>query len=96
MTLGTTSVGVLGAGVRSILVITNDSTTASIACAFSKMGPVVNGQQTYTPIPAVVNGAGSYTLPPGGSGSFGPLFVPSDPMNCIASAANTPATIMAR
>jgi hypothetical protein len=88
--------GVLGPGARSILTITNDSTTASIACAFSKAGPIINGTQTYTTIPAVINGAGSYTVPPGLTGSFGPLFVPSDPMNCIASAPNTPVTIMAR
>lgn len=69
------------AGGRMFLSINNESTTATIACAFGAT--------------AAINTAGSYTISPGqgrtwtGSRDF-PL--KGDAINCIASAASTPAT----
>ena len=52
---------------------------ATIACAFGA--------------PAVLNGAGSITLPPLWHRSWEGSFVPTDAVNCISSVAATPATI---
>lgn len=66
------------------LSIDNESTTATIACAFG------NGS-------AAINTAGSYTVPAGATRvwDFGPRqnILPSGNLNCISSAATSPATI---
>ncbi|HTV90127.1 MAG TPA: hypothetical protein VME41_14025, partial [Stellaceae bacterium] len=70
---------------RRILWLHNPSTTASIWCEFGAT--------------AVVAGAGSIYLPPGGGsvlwGNAGTVnaIVPGDSLNCIASATGTPLTV---
>jgi hypothetical protein len=66
-----------------ILDFVNVSTTATIACAPSYTTPTING-------------AGSYTIPPGWHRSWEGSFVPTDQWACIASAANTPMTVGVR
>jgi hypothetical protein len=79
-TIGTTSAQVLAPGAASVFLdINNDSVTATIACNFGGA--------------AAITGAGSITIPPLSSRTWGGSFVPSDAVNCIASAAATPATI---
>lgn len=72
------------AGSRLFLSINNESTTATIACAFSAT--------------AAANTAGSYTIGPGNTRTWGPgtYEIPGAPggaVNCISSAATSPATI---
>lgn len=79
-TLGTTSAQILAPGQTNIFLdINNDSATATIACAFNN--------------PAVINGAGSITIPSLTHRSWENKFVPSDQINCISSAASTPITV---
>src|SRR4029079_19261931 len=71
-------------GSRLFLSINNESATATIACAFSAT--------------AAANTAGSYTIGPGATRTWGPgtYEVPGAPggaVNCISSAATSPATI---
>ena len=70
-------------GSRLFLSIDNESTTATIACAFSAT--------------AAINTAGSYTIAPGMTRVWGAgtpeIPVPGGPVNCISSAATSPATI---
>jgi len=70
-------------GSRLFLAINNESTTATIACAFSAT--------------AAANTAGSYTIGPGVTRTWGPgtaeVPVPGGAVNCISSAATSPATI---
>jgi len=79
--VGTASAQVLAAGARQLLAIDNESTSATIACAFGGA--------------AAINGAGSFTIPPGVTRTWTAYPVPADAVNCIASAASTPATIEA-
>ena len=81
VSLGNASTPILGGGNRGILAVDNESTTATIACAFG--------------ITAVLNSAGSWTIPPGVTRVFD-VFPPSDQLNCIASGAATPVTAYAR
>lgn len=83
VTVGVSSAQALAAVyARHYLHIWNDSTTATIAC---NLGGA-----------AVINGAGSITIPPGMDNSWdGAAFVPPDQVNCIASSASTPVTIEA-
>jgi len=79
-TIGATSASCVTAGAAStFLDIVNESATATIA--FNVGGT------------AVINGAGSITLPPLWHRSYENSFVPTDIVNCIASAGATPATI---
>lgn len=80
-TIGTSSAQVLAAASRQLLAIDNESTTATIACAFGA--------------PAAINTAGSFTLAPGVTRVWKDYPVPADAVNCIASAASTPATVEA-
>lgn len=73
---------VAAAAAHTILDIKNESTTATIACAFGAT--------------AAINTAGSYTIPPGWHRSWEGSYVPSDAVNCISSAATSPATIEAK
>lgn len=83
VTVGTTSSQALAAaaGIRRFLAIDNESMTAAIACAFGGA--------------AALNTAGSWTIPPGMTRTWNGTFVPSDAVNCIASAAGTPVTVEA-
>lgn len=83
VTVGNSSAQVLAKGPRRYLDIKNESATASIACNFGGT--------------AALNTAGNYTIPPGWHKSWpdggNTNFVPSDTINCIASASSTPATL---
>lgn len=84
-TIGTSSAQALAAsaGPRLFLSIDNESATATIACSFGGT--------------AAANTAGSYTIAPGQTRTWGPAAADSPlngaAVNCIASAASTPATI---
>lgn len=80
-TVGTSSAQVLAAASRRLLAIDNESTTATIACAFGAT--------------AAINTAGSFTIPPGVTRTWRDYPVPADAVNCIASASSTPATVEA-
>lgn len=82
-TIGASSAQVLAAGAAAVFLdIMNESTTATIACNFGGT--------------AIINGAGSITIPPGWHRSWEGTFVPTEAVNCIASAASTPAAIGAK
>lgn len=79
--VGTTSAQVLAAAPRQLLALDNESTTATVACAFGAV--------------AAINTKGSFTLPPGVTRTWNSYPVPADAVNCIASALATPLTIEA-
>lgn len=80
VTLGTTPVQVLFQNNnRSYLDLVNQSTTATISCSFGLTTPATNG-------------AGSITLAAGTHREWN-IFVPTDNVVCVASAASTPLTI---
>lgn len=79
-TVGTSSATALAAGSRDYLALINASGSAFVACNFGGT--------------AVVNGAGSITLSPYQSFTWESSFAPNDAVNCIASAAATPFTIL--
>jgi hypothetical protein len=83
VTVGTSSAQALASAAlgRRVLAIDNESATATVACAFGAA--------------AVLNSAGSWTIPPLMTRSWSGSFVPSDQVNCIASAAGTPVTVEA-
>jgi hypothetical protein len=81
-TVGTSSVEVLAASPRHRLEIANESSTASIACAFGTL--------------AALNAAGSFTIGPLASHLWGTFPVNSSAVNCIASTAGTPVTVDAQ
>lgn len=65
---------------RMLVAIDNESSTATIACAFGAT--------------AALNTAGSFTITAGATRIWGnPGFVPTDAINCIASGASTPVTV---
>jgi len=66
----------------TFLDIVNESATATIACNFGGT--------------AVINGAGSITIPPNWHRSWEGSFVPTDAVNCISSVASSAATIGAK
>ena len=79
-TIGVASAQAVAASTATVFLdLVNESATATIACAFGA--------------PAVLNGAGSITLPPLWHRSWEGSFVPTDAVNCISSVAATPATI---
>lgn len=81
-TVGTSSTQVLAAAAaRKFLAIDNESTTAAIACAFGAT--------------AALNTAGSFTIEPGWTRTWGGSFVPSDAVNCIAASGSAPVTLEA-
>lgn len=83
VTVTNTSTEMVPAGTAIVfLQIKNESPTATIACNLG--------------LPAVINGAGSITLTPGGSATWDGSYVPGDAVNCISSAASSPATIGAQ
>jgi hypothetical protein len=91
LTVGTTSQQILAAGrtISRILFFYNPSQSATVAICPTPDG---NGN----PLAAVINGAGSYTLAPGGflnveTSTSGP----ASGWNAIASAPNSPLTIWA-
>lgn len=79
-TIGATSAQALAGGTRKYLLIKNESASAFIACRFAGT--------------AALNTAGSITLAPYAGFTWEGTFVPSDAINCIASAGSTPATIV--
>lgn len=83
-TITNSSTQVLAAGIASAMLdIVNESTTATIACAFGVSA-------------AVINGAGSITIPPGWHRSWEGFFVPTDAVNCISSVASSAASVGAK
>lgn len=83
VTVGTSSAKALAQNAASrYLGIFNLSSTASIACSFGANST------------AALNAAGSIQLPPLG-GFVWDVVVPTDQLNCIASAVSTPMTIQA-
>lgn len=78
-TITNSSAQVVAAASRKLLAIDNESTTATIACAFGGT--------------ATVNTAGSYTIPPGYTRTWNSYPVPADAVNCISTAATSPATV---
>lgn len=82
-TAGTTAAQALAASSRRFLAIDNESTTATISCTFG------------TTLTAGINAAGSFTIPPGNTRTWGNTFVPAAAVWCVASAAATPVTIQA-
>lgn len=80
VTVGAASAQAVAAatGPRKLVAIDNESTTATIACNFGGT--------------AALNTAGSWTIPPGNTRTWAGPFVPTDAINCIASAGGTPAT----
>lgn len=83
VTVGTSSAQALppAALSRRFLAIDNESPTATVACAFGAA--------------AAISSAGSFTIPPQNTRTWDGTFVPSDAVNCIASAGATPVTIEA-
>lgn len=82
VTVTSTSGQALAAAVtRRFLYIGNESTTATIAC---NLGGT-----------AILNTAGNYTIPPNTGRTWDGTFIPSDAVNCISSAATSPATVEA-
>ncbi len=80
VTVGASSAQALAAATATVFLdIVNESASATVACAFGAT--------------AVINGAGAITLPPLWHRSWEGTFVPTDAVNCIASAGSTPATI---
>lgn len=78
-TVTSASTQMLAAGVATkFLQIKNESTTATIAC---NLGGV-----------AALNTAGNISLSPGWTATWDSSFIPSDAINCISSAATSPAT----
>lgn len=63
---------------RTLIAIDNESTTATIACNFGGT--------------AAINTAGSWTLTPGQTRTWKTDPIPGDAINCISSAATSPAT----
>lgn len=80
-TITSSSAQVLAAATRQLLAISNESTTATIACAFGAT--------------AAINTAGSFTLIPGQTRIWNSYPVPADIFNCISSAATSAATVEA-
>ena len=80
-TITSTSAQVLAGASRKLLAIDNESLTASIACAFGAT--------------AVLNTAGSFTIPAGSTRTWSAYPVPADAVNCISSVASSPATVEA-
>jgi hypothetical protein len=84
-TVGTTSAQAVAAGPRaSVLTLQNVSVSAAIAC-------------TFAPGTAALNTAGSFQIAAGQLLTLSnTTYVPTDAINCIASAAATPLTIYAK
>lgn len=82
VSVGVSSAQALAGGTRKYLSLANQSATAVVACALAGT--------------AVLNAAGSLTLPPYSSYTWESSYVPSDAVNCIASAATTPLTIVSQ
>jgi len=83
VSIGTTSAQALASSTAKVFLdIVNAGATATIACAFGTT--------------AIINGSGSITIPPNWHRSWEGSFVPSDAVNCIASASSSPATIGAK
>jgi len=79
-TITSTSAQILAAAAqRQLVVIDNESTTATIACAFGAT--------------AAINTAGSFTIEPNTVRVWNSAPIPTDAVNCISSAASSPATI---
>lgn len=80
--VGVASAQALASGARKYLLLNNESASAFVACAFAGS--------------AALNTAGSITLAPYQSFTWESSFVPNDAVNCIASAAATPLTIVSQ
>lgn len=79
-TVGTSSALALAGATRTYLMIKNESASAFISCKLAGT--------------AALNTAGSITIAPYASISWEGSYVPSDAVNCIASASSTPATLV--
>lgn len=83
-TIGTGAVTVLSAKTTSgwrLMLVDNESTSATIACTDDGTTPAINA-------------AGSYTIPPGGTRVWqASNVVFAGPMICLASAGSTPVTV---
>lgn len=84
VTVGTSSAQAVAAATRTArLAIQNVSASANIACALGAT--------------AALNTAGSWMIAPGQLLTFSdPTYTPGDAVNCIASAAGTPATVWSK
>lgn len=80
-TITNSSAQVLAAASRLFLAVDNESTTATIACAFGAT--------------AAINTAGSFTIQPNQTRVWNSYPVPADALNCISSAATSAATVEA-
>ncbi len=78
-TITNTSAQVLAAAARTLLAVDNESATATIACAFGAV--------------AAINTAGSFTILPGNTRTWVNYPIPTEALNCISSAATSPATV---
>jgi hypothetical protein len=80
VTISATSTQVLASSARTLVGIDNESASVTIACAFG--------------VPAVLNSAGSFTIPAGMTRTWRDYPLPTEAMNCISSAGGGgPATI---
>ncbi len=80
-TITNASTQTLAAAPRQLLAIRNQSSTATISCAFG--------------IAAVIGQAGGFDMVPGSTTVWNSYPVPADAVNCISSAATSPATVEA-
>ncbi|MGH9307700.1 MAG: hypothetical protein ACRD0I_12575, partial [Acidimicrobiales bacterium] len=82
VTVGASSASVIGVGQRYYLALLNQSATATIYCNFDATAAVASataGQLTISPLSGYVWDTGK---------------IPSNNINCIASAASTPMTVL--
>lgn len=80
VTVTSTSAQVLAAGqVTQLLAIDNESSSATIACAFGGT--------------AALNTAGSFTIAPQNTRVWNSAPIPNDAINCISSASTSPMTL---
>lgn len=79
ITVTSSSVEYSATAPRQLIAISNESTTATIACRFGGT--------------AAINTAGSWTIPAGATRVWSSPPIPSDSFKCISSAATSPATL---
>jgi hypothetical protein len=97
----TTTAPAKGTGAYAAATITNSSTLALAASTAVVFLDIVNESATATIAcnfggTAVINGAGSITIPPNWHRSWEGSFIPTDALNCISSVASSAASIGAK